>query len=201
MILPSWISFKNTQIVTGLCYHKNMKTVFLDRDGTMIVDPPDATVETLEKIQLFPDTISSLKLLAENDFAVVIITNQTAIAEGRMSEQQFWTVHNEVLNRIGSSGINILKTYMNGEGPGPNATQWRKPGPKMLLQAAEDFDLELSEIYMVGDNQSDVQAAINAKCKGGIVVQTATNKTVISPEAVYSAPCLLDAVKYVIANS
>jgi D-glycero-D-manno-heptose 1,7-bisphosphate phosphatase len=71
----------------------------------------------------------------------------------------------------------------------------------MLIKAAKDLKLNLSEIYMVGDSQSDVQAGINAGCKGGILVQTATNKIVTSPNSVYSAPHLLDAVKFVVSNS
>jgi histidinol phosphatase-like enzyme len=70
----------------------------------------------------------------------------------------------------------------------------------MLLQAAEDFGLDLSQIYMIGDNQSDVDAAINAGCKGGILVKAA-NENVESPNAVFTANTLMDAVKYVVQNS
>ena len=177
-----------------------MKVVFLDRDGTVIQDPLDERVDSLDKIELFPDSIEGLKYLADNDFGVVLITNQAGIAEGRLTEDQFWTIHNEVLTQLGPSGVTFLKTYMNGE-TGPNATEWRKPGPKMLLQAAEDLDLNLEEIYMVGDNQSDIDAGINAGCKGGILVKTARNKVVESPNAIYSAPNFLDAAQYIVANS
>lgn len=173
---------------------------FLDRDGTIIQDPLDERVDTIEKIELFPDSIEALKYLADNDFAVVIITNQAGIAEGRITEEQFWIIHSEVLKQIAPSGINILKTYVNGE-TGPNASEWRKPNPKMLLRAAEDLELDLKDIYMVGDNQSDVQAGVNAGCKGGILVKTARNKVVESPNAIYSAPNLLDAAKYIASNS
>ena len=177
-----------------------MKTVLLDRDGTVIVDPPDLRVDKIEKIELFADSIEALKYLADNDFQVILITNQAGIEEGRLSEAAFWDIHAEVLNRLAPSGIRIVKTYMNGEKSKPDATEWRKPGPKMLLQAAEDFGLDLSTIYMVGDNQSDIQAAINANCKGGILVKTA-NENVDSPNAVYAAPNLLDVAHYVVANS
>jgi D-glycero-D-manno-heptose 1,7-bisphosphate phosphatase len=178
-----------------------MKVVFLDRDGTAIQDPPDERVDTVDKIELFPDSIQALKFLAANGFSVVFITNQAGIAEGRLTEDEFWSIHNQVLARLAPSGVHVLKTYMNGEAPGPNATEWRKPGPKMLLQAAEDLNLDLGEIYMVGDNESDIQAASNAGCKGGILVKTARNKMVESPDAVHSAPNLLDAAHYIVANS
>jgi histidinol-phosphate phosphatase family protein len=180
------------------CYDHSMNVVFLDRDGTVIVDPKDERVDTHEKIELFHDSIAALTYLAENDFAVVFITNQAGIAEGRITEDDFWRIHNEVLRRLEPSGVKILKTYVNGEAAGPHTTEWRKPGPNMLLQAAEDLDLALANIYMVGDSESDIQAAFRAGCKGGVLVETATNKKVVSPEAVHSAPNLMDAVHFVV---
>ncbi len=178
-----------------------MKVVFLDRDGTVIQDPPDERVDSIDKIELFTDSLEALKYLADNDFAVVFITNQAGIAEGRITEDEFWVIHREVLTRLAPSGVTFLKTYMNAELAGPSVTDWRKPGPKMLLQAAEDLGLQLKDIYMVGDSQSDVQAGVNAGCKGSVLVKTARNKVVQSPNAVYSASNLLDAVHYVVANS
>jgi histidinol-phosphate phosphatase family protein len=175
-----------------------MKVVFLDRDGTVIVDPQDERVDRLEKIVLFPDSIKALKYLADNDFAVVFITNQAGIAEGRISEDGFWRIHNEVLRQLEPSGVKVLKTYMNGEAAGPDSTEWRKPGPKMLLQASEDLSLDLANIYMVGDSESDIYAAINARCKGGVLVETATNRKAVAQDAVYCAANLMDAVKFVV---
>lgn len=178
-----------------------MKVVFLDRDGTVIQDPLDERVDSIDKIELFPDSIEALKYLANNDFGIVFVTNQAGIAEGRINEDDFWAIHSEVLARLAPSGVRVIKTYMNGEAAGPEATEWRKPRPRMLLQAAEDLKLDLKSIYMVGDSQSDILAGINAGCKGSILVKTARNKVVESPNAVYSAPNLLDAVHYIVANS
>ena len=177
-----------------------MKVVFLDRDGTVIVDPEDYRVKSVADIKLFPDTIEALKYLADNDFSVIFVTNQAGIGEGLITEDKFWEIQAEVLKRLEPSGVNILKTYLNGEAAGPNSSEWRKPGPKMLLQAVEDFDLEVNKIYMIGDSKTDIQAAIRADCKGGILVKTATNQVVESGEAIYTANNLLEAVKYVVAN-
>jgi histidinol-phosphate phosphatase family protein len=178
-----------------------MNVVLLDRDGTIIQDPLDERVDAIDKIELFPDSIEALAYLAQHNFKVVIITNQAGIGEGRITEDQFWQIHAEVLRQLEPSGVEVLKTYMNGEAAGPNATDWRKPGPKMLLQAADDLNLELANIYMVGDNQSDIDAGVNANCKGGILVKTARNKVVTAPNAVYEAPTLMDAVRYIVTNS
>ena len=177
-----------------------MKVALLDRDGTVIVDPPDLRVDRPEKIELFNDSITALKYLADNDFLVIYITNQAGIEEGRLTEEEFWSIHEEVIARLSESGVKVLKTYMNGEMKREDNTLWRKPGPKMLLQAAKDFNLDLSQIYMVGDNQSDIDAARNAGCKGGILVKTA-NENVESSNAVFIAPKLMDAIRYIVDNS
>ncbi len=180
------------------CYSIDMNVVILDRDGTVIVDPKDERVDSIEKIELFSDSIEALNYLATNDFSVVFVTNQAGIAEGRITEDDFWRIHDVILRKLEPSGVKVLKTYMNGEKAGPSATDWRKSGPNMLLQAAKDFELNLTRTYMIGDSDSDIQAALNAHCKGGILVKTATNKKVVSPHAVFCAHHLIDAVKFVV---
>lgn len=177
-----------------------MKVVFFDRDGVLIRDPEDYRVKTVDDIELFPDTVSALRTLAENDYSIVIITNQAGIEEGLISEEQFWTMQEEVLSRIKPSGVKVLKTFMNGEMDKPDASEWRKPGPNMLLDAIKEFDLEPSEIYMFGDNQSDVTAALRAGCKGGILIKTATNKDVVSSDAAFTAQNLTEAVQFIISK-
>lgn len=175
-----------------------MKVVFLDRDGTLILDPPNRRVDSVDKIQLFPDSIAAMEYLAEHDFKVVIITNQASIAEGRLTEEQFETINNKVVERLSESGVIILRTYMSPHGSN-EVNEWRKPGPGMLLMAAKDLNLNLADIYMIGDRLSDVQAGINAGTKT-ILVKTGLDD-VEAPEADYTAPNLLDAVKFVVNNS
>jgi D-glycero-D-manno-heptose 1,7-bisphosphate phosphatase len=171
-----------------------MNIIFLDRDGTIIKDPVDERVDKEEKIELFPDSIEALKYLAENDFAVIIITNQAGISEGRINVQDFERIHNKVLEMLASSKVKILKTFMCPHGPHDDC-DCRKPKPFMLLQAAKEFGIKLENIYMVGDNLSDINAGINAGTKT-ILVKTATNKDVVAKDATYTALSLLEAVKY-----
>lgn len=177
-----------------------MNVVFLDRDGTVIAEPDDRRVDNTNKIELFDDSIAALKYLADNDFAVVLITNQAGIEEGRLTEEEFWSIHNEVLIQLAPSGVKILKTYMNGEMARSDNTEWRKPGPKMLLQAASEFNVDISNIYMVGDSESDIQAALNAGCRGGILLKT-TDKHASSSDAVYTASTLTDAVRHIVSTT
>ena len=89
-----------------------MKAVLFDREGTLIVDPLFDRVDSPEKIQLLPDTLSALGLLALNDYCAIIITNQTSVAQGRISEQGFWELHDQVLDLLKPTRIRVLKTYM-----------------------------------------------------------------------------------------
>ncbi len=71
-----------------------MKIVLLDRDGTIIQDPPDERLDREEKIELFADSISALKKLAENGFSVILVTNQAGISEGRIMREDFARINN-----------------------------------------------------------------------------------------------------------
>lgn len=175
-----------------------MKTILLDRDGTVIIDPPDERVDKIEKVKLFPDTIESLRYLAEHDFAIIFVTNQVGIAEGRLNEAGFEVIQNKVKELLAPSGVSILQTYMCPHGPDDNC-DCRKPKPKLVLQALREFNLDPKTTYPIGDRQSDIMAGVNAETKT-ILVKTA-NVPVESHEADYTAANLLEAVKYVVAHS
>lgn len=174
-----------------------MKAILLDRDGTVIRDPEDERVDTEEKIELFPDSIEALRYLADHDFSVIFITNQAGIAEGRITEQDFERINGKVLEMLSPSGVTILKTYMCPHAPEDNC-ECRKPKPKMILEALKEFDLKAEDIYMAGDRESDIMAGINAGTKT-ILVKTA-NIPVTAEQATYTAPNLLDAVKYAVIH-
>lgn len=180
------------------CYGLAMKIALLDRDGTIIQDPKDERVDSIDKIKLFPDTLEALNCLHTNGFSVIIITNQAGIAEGRIDEQNFNRIHNKVLDLLKPSGVKILKTFMCPHGPNDGCA-CRKPKPTMILAAAKEFGINLSEVYMVGDNISDIEAGINAGTKT-ILVETARNKKVVADHATYTAPNLFDAVKHIVDN-
>jgi D-glycero-D-manno-heptose 1,7-bisphosphate phosphatase len=172
-----------------------MKAVFLDRDGTVIVDPPDERVDKIEKIELFPWTINAMSKLAELDFGAFFITNQAGIAEGRIDISEFNSINEKVLEMLEPSGIKILKTYVCPHGPDDNC-DCRKPKPTMILQAAKEFDIDLANSYMIGDRESDILAAVNAGTKT-ILVKTG-NSPVVTDKADYMADDLLAAAQYIV---
>jgi D-glycero-D-manno-heptose 1,7-bisphosphate phosphatase len=174
-----------------------MKAVFLDRDGTVIIDPPDLRVDNTKDIKLFDDTLEALRLLATLDYAVFMISNQAGIAEGRITVEEFDRLNNEVVKRLKRSGIKIVQTYVCPHSKADNCV-CRKPKPTMLLWAARDHGIDLKNSYLIGDRESDIMAGVNAGTKT-ILVQTG-NSPVTSPEATFTAPDLLTAIRYIAAH-
>jgi len=175
-----------------------MKVALLDRDGTLIFDPPDYRVKTLHDLHFFEDTTAAMKYLNDNGFEIILITNQAGIGEGVITEEQFWSIHNAMLARLKQRGVRVLDTFMC------SATQdsddpWRKPNPGMLLAAAEKYGFDLGKTFMVGDRLSDVMAGKNAGCRP-ILVDTGW-EIVKTDQAEYVAPTLTDAAEYIVTNS
>src|SRR5579872_4137855 len=171
-----------------------MKVVFLDRDGTLIVDPPDEVVDSIKKIQLLPQTLKALKVLATLDYGVILISNQIGIAKGRLTEADFQRINGKVLEILKPTGIKILKTYFCPHASEDNCN-CRKPKPGMILQASKDFDIDLANSWMIGDRLTDVEVGINAGTKT-IVVQTGL-KRIETDKATFNAENILEAIKYI----
>lgn len=185
-----------------LCYNafmspKKQKVVFLDRDGTLIFEPPGERLIHEEDEKLFPDDIEALKLLSEHNIPIVIITNQAAIAEGTISVTDFHHLNDGIIEKLKPSGVSILKTYFCPHGPNDNC-ECRKPKPKMLFDAADEFDIDLKNSYMIGDRLSDIEAGINAGTKT-ILVKTGLYP-VTSDMATLMAEDLLEAIEYIVAH-
>jgi D,D-heptose 1,7-bisphosphate phosphatase len=149
--------------------------VFLDRDGTVIEhvhylsDP--------NRVCLLPGTAESLRRLHGAGFACVVVTNQSAVGRGMLTEAQLHLIHDEMNRQLAAEGAAVDAIYFCPEAPtGDDRTvveySERKPGPGMLIRAAEELGLDLGASWMVGDMISDILAGINARCRGSILVRT-----------------------------
>jgi histidinol-phosphate phosphatase family protein len=175
-----------------------MKAVFLDRDATINVGVPKyERVDSLDKVELLPKSIEALRLLASLDYKVIIVTNQAGIAEGRISIDEFNAINDKVLDLIKPSGIIITKIYVCPHGF-DEGCECRKPKPKLIFDAAKEFDIDLKSSYMIGDRPTDVQTGLNAGTKT-ILVMTG-HKTAAHDQANHVAADLLEAVKYITKN-
>ncbi len=142
-------------------------TVFLDRDGTIIVDV--GYLGDPEQVEFLPNAAQSIKNLKDDfKFQVIVISNQSGIARGIITEQQVVSVNDKVNDLLESEGVSIDSFYFCPHHPDFSPEEkcdCRKPSPQMVLQASKDFDVDLSKSYFVGDKASDVECGLNAGLK------------------------------------
>jgi D,D-heptose 1,7-bisphosphate phosphatase len=146
--------------------------VFLDRDGTLIEHVSYLSDPAL--VRLLPGAAEALKQLCRAGFALILVTNQSAIGRGMLTEDRLDQIHTELNRQLAASGVAIDGIYYCPAAPsGDDRTAVenpdRKPGPGMLLRAAADLKLDLSASWMVGDLISDVLAGLNAGCRSILV--------------------------------
>lgn len=175
-----------------------MKAIFLDRDGTINAGIPKyERVDSIDKVEILPNVIQGLSELAKLDYLFFFVTNQAGIAEGLITLEDFSEINNEVLKQVSSSAIEITETYICPHGTGSDCN-CQKPKPKLLLDAAEKYDIDLSKSWMIGDRLTDIHTGINAGVKT-ILVQTGSIAE--APEATFAAKDLLEAAQYISTNS
>lgn len=141
------------------------RVLFIDRDGTLIVEPPiDYQVDSLEKLELVPGALRAMHFIASRlPFKLVMVTNQDGLGTDSFPEDTFWPAHNKMLHTFENEGITfddiiIDRTFEHENKP------TRKPGTALLGEyLSGDYDLENS--FVIGDRLSDVQLAKNLGCK------------------------------------
>ena len=146
--------------------------VFLDRDGTLIEHVHYLSDPAL--VRLLPGAAEALKKLRRAGFAIVLVTNQSAIGRGMFTEDRLDQIHTEMRRQLAACGATIDAIYYCPVAPASDSRSVvehpdRKPGPGMLLRAASDLKLDLSASWMVGDLISDVFAGLNAGCRSILV--------------------------------
>jgi imidazoleglycerol-phosphate dehydratase/histidinol-phosphatase len=148
------------------------KVLFIDRDGTLIVEPPDEQTDSLEKIVFYPGVLSYLSRIAmELDFELVMVSNQDGLGSETFPEKTFWPAHNFILKCFEGQGIIFSETHIDRTFTHENA-ETRKPGTGMLKKYfVEEYDLQNS--FVIGDRLTDMELAKNLGSKG-IYINTNT---------------------------
>lgn len=149
--------------------------VFLDRDGTLIEECD--LVERPEQLVILPGVAESIRDLRAAGYRIVVVTNQSAIARGRLDPARLEVVHRALADGLQSRGAPIDAIYFSPDPPDPEAERTepfarRKPGAGMLLQAAEEHGLRLDRSWMIGDQPRDALAGRRAGCRGSLLVRT-----------------------------
>ena len=141
------------------------KVIFLDRDGVINKRPPKADyVKTWKEFQFLPGAIEGLKLLAENNYDIFIISNQPGIVRRAMTEKDLLDIQNKMEEKLRKNSIKIAGTYYclhNWD----DGCECRKPKPGLLFQAAREHDINLKKVIFIGDDERDIQAGEAAGCK------------------------------------
>ncbi|GIV76550.1 MAG: D,D-heptose 1,7-bisphosphate phosphatase [Litorilinea sp.] len=138
------------------------QAVFLDRDGTLIHDvgyPRDPA-----EVELLPGVVQALHLLHKRGMALVVISNQSGIGRGLLTDDDLTRVHNRLVQVLAQHGVKLDGAYYCPHAPWERCA-CRKPHPGLLHRAAEELDLDLADSFMVGDKWSDVAAGHQAGCR------------------------------------
>ncbi|MEP7323039.1 MAG: bifunctional histidinol-phosphatase/imidazoleglycerol-phosphate dehydratase HisB [Saprospiraceae bacterium] len=152
------------------------KILFIDRDGTLIVEPRDNfQIDSLEKLEFIPGVFTWLGKIADHlDYSLVMVTNQDGLGTDSFPEDQFWPAENKMLQALKNEGIEFDDIHIDRsfEHEGKDS---RKPGTAMLQKYfSEEYNLK--ESYVIGDRLTDVQLAINLGCKAIVLNEALDTK-------------------------
>lgn len=140
------------------------KVLFIDRDGTIIMEPEDKQIDSLEKLEFYPKAISNLRKIAEEmDFELVMVTNQDGLGTDSFPEDTFWPAHHKMLKTLEGEGIQFAAIHIDKSFPHENAPT-RKPRTGLLTQYLEG-EYDLANSYVIGDRDTDVELAENLGAK------------------------------------
>jgi D-glycero-D-manno-heptose 1,7-bisphosphate phosphatase len=137
--------------------------VFLDRDGTLIREVN--YLSTIEQIEVLPGVAAALRLLRSHGFKLVMVTNQSVVARGGLSEAGLQQIHAEIVNRLAQEGAALDGIYYcphhptEGFGDYRILCDCRKPKTGMIKRAADEHQIDPSRSYVVGDQPTDIELA------------------------------------------
>ncbi|OGU56572.1 MAG: hypothetical protein A2V66_14375 [Ignavibacteria bacterium RBG_13_36_8] len=155
--------------------------VFLDRDGTINIDP--GYLGDPEKVELYEGVPQGLRELKKRGcFKIVVISNQSGISRGLIKEDDVIAVNKRINELLKLENTSIDAFYFCPYHPdfdSPEKCECRKPSPRMIFQAVEDLDIDLSKSYIIGDSVSDIECGLNAGIKT-ILVKNTLNDTEIN---------------------
>ncbi len=140
------------------------KVVFIDRDGTIIVEPADEQIDSLEKLELIPRAIEGLRLLRERGFDLVMVTNQDGLGSDRYPVASFEVPQKKLLRILEGEGITFSQVFVCPHVPADNCG-CRKPKTGLLDLYLKEQKLDLARSFVFGDRETDVQLGKNLGCK------------------------------------
>lgn len=151
------------------------KVLFIDRDGTLVIEPPvDYQLDSFEKLEFYPKVFRNLHFIRTRlDFELVMVTNQDGLGTASFPEDTFWPVHNLMLKSFAGEGITFDDICIDRSFPEDNAPT-RKPRTGMLTRYIHNEEYDLAGSFVIGDRATDVELAKNLGCRA-ILLQPDTS--------------------------
>jgi len=148
---------------------KMNRAIFLDRDGTLIVEKN--YLHRPEDVTILPATPLGLKKLGDAGFQLFIVSNQSGVGRGYFTLADVDNVNQHLCGELAAGGVRFTKIYIAPENP-DEPSHGRKPSPQFLFDARDEFGLDLAQSYLIGDKLSDLECGWNAGVKKSILVRT-----------------------------
>lgn len=203
----------NEDIKNGVVYSRNTfnkrKAIFLDRDGTLNVEK--GYINHLDDFELTKDSGNAVRMINKSKFLAICITNQPVLARGECTQEQLEMIHNKMESDLGSHGAYLDHIYFCPHHPDSGfkgevkelkiKCNCRKPNPGMLINAKEDFYLNLEDCWFIGDSEADIGAAHNAGCKSILIKKNNQNINRMKYEPTITKKNIFDAVRYVLNSN
>lgn len=160
-------------VVSAKNLKNKQKAIFLDRDGT--INKYVGFLRKEEEFELLPGVADAVRKINQSGFLAIVVTNQPVIARGEVTFEGLDTIHNKMETLLGKEGAYLDAIYFCPHHPHKGyegevaelkiECDCRKPKPGMLIKAAEDFNINLGQSFMVGDGENDIKAGKAAGCK------------------------------------
>ena len=150
------------------------RAVFMDRDGT--ISEEIGYVNHPARYRVFPYAAKAVHLLNESGYLAILVTNQAGVARGYFTEDLIGEVHSILRRELEREGAHLDAIYYCAHHPSVGQEPYRadcdcrKPRPGLIRRAAEEFDINLAESWMIGDRYSDVELARNAGVRAAFVL-------------------------------
>ncbi len=168
---------------SGLMVKRNLanrqKAIFLDRDGTINIEK--GFITKAEDVELIEGAAEAIRLINQSEYLAVLVTNQPVIARGDCTWEELESIHNRLETLLGERGAYLDAMYCCPHHPDKGfvgeraeykiACHCRKPEPGLLYQASDEYGIDLSASYMVGNKDKDVQAGERAGCRASILAR------------------------------
>ncbi len=137
---------------------RRRKILFIDRDGTIICEPPDEQIDCFEKLRFVDGVIPALVRLLDHGYELVMVSNQDGLGTASFPRESFEGPHRLMLQVLNSQGVHFFAEHIDASFPADSSPN-RKPGLGMVLEYLKSGELDMSQSCVIGDRESDMQLA------------------------------------------